>query len=70
MFGLQKALQDPLKRNKSFMKRFLKSILQRMNRNTKIVKIFLKQSKRKQRKHTTLTNYLNVLEILKKHGML
>ena len=37
-----------------------------MNRNTKIIKIFLKQSKTKERKYTTLTNYLNVLEILKK----
>ena len=37
-----------------------------MNRNTKIIKIFSKQSKRTQRKYTTLTNYLNVLEILKK----
>ena len=68
--GLQKALQSPLRRNKSFMSDILKSVLHRMNRNTKIIKIFSKQSKRKQRKYTTLTNYLNVLEILKKHRML
>ena len=37
-----------------------------MNRNTKIIQIFSKKSKRKQRKFTTLTKYLNVLEILKK----
>ena len=36
-----------------------------MNRNTKIIEIFSKQSKRKQRKFTILTNYLNVMEILK-----
>ena len=68
--GLQMALQSPLRRNKGFMNDFLKSVLQRMNRNTKIIKIFSKQSKRKKRKYTTLTNYLNVLEILKRHGML
>ena len=38
-----------------------------MNRNTKIIKIFSKESERKQRKYTTLTNYLNVLETLKKN---
>ena len=37
-----------------------------MNINTKIIQIFSKKSKRKQRKFTTLTKYLNVLEILKK----
>ena len=47
------------------MNGFLKSILHRMNRNTKIIKIFLKQLKRKQRKYTTLSNYLNALEIIK-----
>ena len=41
-----------------------------MNRNTKLIRIFSKQGKTKQRKNTTPTNYLNVLEILKKHGML
>ena len=66
--GLQKALENPLRRNKSFMNCFFKSVLYRMNSNKKIINI-LKQSKSKQRKHTTLTNYLNVLEILK-HGML
>ena len=52
------------------MNDFLKSVLHRMNRNTKIIRIFSKQLKRKQRKYTTHTNYLNVLEILKKYGML
>ena len=52
------------------MNSFLKSVLQRMNRNTKIIKIFSKQSKRKQRKYTTLTNYLHVLEIIKKHNIM
>ena len=37
---------------------FLKSLHQRMNSNTKIIKIFLKQSKRKQRKYKTLTKFL------------
>ena len=37
-----------------------------MNRNSKIIRSFSKQLKRKQRKYTTPTNYLNVLEILKK----
>ena len=32
---IQQALQSPLKRNKSFMYGFLKSVLHRMNRNTK-----------------------------------
>ena len=54
------------------MNGFLKSLLHRMNRNTNIIKIFSKQSKRKQRKYTIPTNHLYVLEILKKkkHGML
>ena len=52
------------------MNGLLKSVLHRINSDTKIIKIFLKQSERKQRKYNTLTNYLNVLEILKKHGML
>ena len=60
--GLQKALENLLRRNKSFMNGFLKSMLHKMNSNTKIMKIFSKQSKRKLRKNTTLTNNLNVLE--------
>ena len=48
------------------MNGFLKGTLQRMNSNAKIIEIFSKQSKRKQRKYTTATNYLNVLEIFKK----
>ena len=48
------------------MNGFLKSLLHRMNRNTNIIKIFSKQSKRKQRKYTIPTNHLYVLEILKK----
>ena len=63
---LQKPLQSPLRRNKSFMDGFLKRVLRRMNSSTKLTKIFSKQSKRKQRKYITLTNYLNVLEILNK----
>ena len=55
---------------KSFMNGSLKSGLHRMNSNTKVIKIFSNQSKRKQRKYTAVSNYLNVLEILKKHGML
>ena len=51
------------------MNGFLKSVLHRMNRNTKIIKIFSKQLKRKQRKHFNTTNYLNLLEILQKHGV-
>ena len=46
------------------MNGFLKSEIHRMNSNTKIRKIFSKQSKRKQRKYTALTNYLNVLEYI------
>ena len=49
---------------------FLKSVLHRINRNTKNIKIFSKYLKRKQRKNTTPTNYLNVLKIIKKHGVL
>ena len=64
--GFQKALETPLRRNKSFMNNFWKSVLHRMNKNTKIVKDFSKKLKRKQRKYTTPTNYLNVLYILKK----
>ena len=41
--GLQKALESPLRRIKSFMNSFLKSVLHRMNINTKIIKIFSKQ---------------------------
>ena len=41
-----------------------------MNRNTKIVKIFSKQLKRKQRKYTTPTKYLNVLEIYRKWNVM
>ena len=65
---LQKALQSPLRREealKSFLKSFLKSVLHRMNQSAEIIKIFLKQLKRKLRKYTTPTNYLNVLEVLK-----
>ena len=68
--GLQKTLQTPLRGSKSFMNGFLKSLLHRMNRNAKIIKIFSKQSKRKQRKYTTPINYLNVLEILKKWNVM
>ena len=52
------------------MNAFSRSMLRRMNRNTNILKIFLKQLKRNLRKYTIPTNYLNVLEILKKHEML
>ena len=52
------------------MNSFFKNTLHRMNSNAKIIEIFSKQSKRKQRKYTTATNYLNVLEIFKKNGML
>ena len=52
------------------MNDFLKSVLYIMNRNKKNIKIFLKQLKKSQRKYTIPTNYLNVLEILKKHGIL
>ena len=47
------------------MNDFLKSVPSRMSKNTKTIRIFTKQLKRKQRKTTTLTNYLNVLEISK-----
>ena len=49
---------------------FFKRVLQRINKNTKIIKIILEQLQRKQRKYTTLRNHLNVLEIIKEHGML
>ena len=54
------------KKKQKLYERFLKSVLHGMNRNTKIIRIFSKKLKRKQRKYTTSTNYLNVLEILKK----
>ena len=44
---MQKTLQSPLRRNKSFMNGFFKSVLHRMNRNTKIIKIFSKKLKKK-----------------------
>ena len=47
------------------MNDFLKSVPYRMSKNTKTIRIFTKQLKRKQRKTTTLTSYLNVLEISK-----
>ena len=40
--GLQKALQSFLRRNKSFINDFLKRVLHKMNRNTKIIRIFSK----------------------------
>ena len=49
---------------------FLKSILYRMNRNKKIIKIFLKELNKNQRKYTTPTSDLNLLNILKKQEML
>ena len=54
------------KKKQKLYERFLKSVLHGMNRNKKIIRIFSKKLKRKQRKYTTSTNYLNVLEILKK----
>ena len=45
------------------MNGFLKSVLHRMNKNTKIIKIFSKQLKRKKRKYTTPTSYLSALEM-------
>ena len=41
------------------MSGFLKRVLHRMNKNTKIIRILLKQLKRMQRKYTTPTNYLS-----------
>ena len=41
--GLQKALQNPLRRKKSFMNSFLKGVPSTVNSNTKIVKIFSKK---------------------------
>ena len=55
---LQKALQSPLRRNKIFMNGFLKSVLHRMKRNTKMIKIFSKKLKIKQRKYTATINKL------------
>ena len=52
------------------MKGFLKSVLYRMNRNKKIIKIFLKELNKNQRKYTTPTSDLNLLNILKKQEML
>ena len=39
-----------------------------MNRNKKIIKIFLKELNKNQRKYTTPTSDLNLLNILKKTG--
>ena len=50
------------------MNGFLKSVLYRMNRNKKIIKIFLKELNKNQRKYTTPTSDLNLLNILKKTG--
>ena len=65
-FGVQKALPNPLRRNKSFMNGFLKNVLHRMNRNTKIIKIFSKQLKRKQRKYATPNKLLKCTGDIKK----
>ena len=42
ILGLQEALQSPLRRDKSFMNSFLKSVLHRMTRSTKNIRIFSK----------------------------
>ena len=67
---LQKELQSSLRRNKSFMNGFLIGVLHRKKKNTKIISIFSKQLKRKERKYATPANYLNALKILKKHEIL
>ena len=45
------------------MNGFLKSLFHRMNKNTKIIRMFSRQSKIKPKKHATPRNYLNILEI-------
>ena len=67
---ITKGVTKPSKNKKSFMNGFLKNALHRKNKNTKIIRIFTKQLKRKERNYTTKTNYLIVLDILKKHVML
>ena len=47
------------------MNGFLKTVLHRISHYTQIIKILLKQLKRKQRKYILPRNYLNVLDILK-----
>ena len=47
--SLQKTLQSPLRRSKSFMNGYFKSVLYQMNRNTKIIKIFSKKLKKKKK---------------------
>ena len=59
---ITKGITKSSKKYKSFMNGFLKNVLHRMNKNTKIIRIFSKQLKIKQRKYPT--NCLNVLEIL------
>lgn len=49
------------------MSGFLKSLFHRMSKNTKIIRSFSKQLKRKQIKYTTPIYYLTVLEVLKKN---
>ena len=65
---ITKGIRKSSKKKQKLYERFLKK---RTSQNEpQYKKIFSKQSKRKQRKYTTLTNYLNLLEILKKHEML
>ena len=50
------------------MNSFLKIVLHRMNRNTKFIKIFLKQLKRKQKKINYSNKLLKYTGDTKKHG--
>ena len=43
---------------------FLNSVLHRINKNIKVIKIFSKKIKREERKYATTISYLNVPEIL------
>ena len=67
---ITKGITKSSKKKQKLYERFLKKRTTQYEQEYKLVKIFSKQSKKKQRTYTTATNYLNVLEIFKKHGML
>ena len=65
---ITKGIRKSSKKKQKFMKGFLKSVLHRMNSIRKIISIFLKQSKRKQRYNSN--KLLKCTGDIKKHGML
>ena len=67
---ITKVITKSSKKKQKLYERFLKNRTPQNEQKYKTIKIFSKQLQRKQRKYTNPTNYFNVPEILKKHGML